>query len=76
MSSVQYNPRLVDVHLGDTIAWTNDDVVPHTATARDRSFDSGSVDVGSSWRWTAEKKGSFPYVCTFHPTMEGVITVK
>jgi hypothetical protein len=47
MSSVQYNPRTVDVHPKDTMDWPSDDVVPYTVTARDRSCDSGSIDIGS-----------------------------
>jgi len=35
-----FSPISVEVKAGDTITWTNFDIVPHTATAIDHSWDS------------------------------------
>ena len=76
IESVQYNPAQLTVHRGDRIVWVNKDLFPHTVTATDRAFDSGSIDVSRSWTWVARKPGTFSYSCTFHPTMKGSIEVK
>jgi len=73
----QYQPATVTVQVGDTVAWTNDDLVPHTATAtKGKRFDSGSIDAKAGWRYVAKQKGSYAYVCSFHPTMKGTLVVR
>src|ERR1043165_3421788 len=42
MESLQFNPPEVTAHVGDRIVWTNKDLVPHTATADAKAFDSGN----------------------------------
>jgi plastocyanin len=68
-----FEPKDLTVKVGDTVTWTNDGQLPHTATAE--GFDSGSIAPGDTYEWTAEKAGTVSYVCTFHPGMEGTITV-
>jgi plastocyanin len=63
------------VTAGDTIVWVNKDPFPHTATSKDGTFNSQSIAAGQSWKYTASKKGSFAYTCTFHPTMRGGLRV-
>jgi plastocyanin len=71
-----YQPATLTVAQGDTIVWSNDDIVPHTATARDGSWDSGSVAAGGAWRLVAVTPGRHAYYCVFHPTMQGTIEVR
>jgi plastocyanin len=61
---------------GDTVVWVNRDIVPHTVTADARRFDSGSLSPSAEWSFVARARGRFPYTCTFHPTMKGVLVVK
>jgi len=61
---------------GDTVVWVNRDIVPHTVTADGRRFDSGSMSPSAEWSFAARERGRFPYACTFHPTMKGVLVVK
>ena len=56
--------------------WVNKDLFPHTVTATDKTFDSGSIEVSHSWTFQARKPGEFTYSCTFHPTMKGAIEVQ
>ena len=72
--NLQFYPVTNEVHKGGVVEWKNDDLIPHTATSA--SFDSGSMNPGTSWRHTFTKAGQFAYVCTFHPTMTGVVVVK
>ena len=64
------------VPAGTTVTWQNDDSAPHTATASDGSFDSGSLDQGQTFSHTFEAAGTFEYACAIHPTMTGTVTVE
>lgn len=70
-----FEPARLEVQTGDTIVWTNEDIVPHTATAKS-AFDSKGIEAGKSWRFVAKATGTFAYVCTFHPTMKGEVVVR
>jgi plastocyanin len=75
MQAVQFAPATLKVKRGDVVVWINRDPFPHTATAAG-GFDSKSIAEGKSWRWRAERTGSFAYVCAFHPTMKGTLEVE
>ena len=72
----KYQPASLTVEVGDTVTWVNEDIVPHTATASGKRFDSGSVDAQRSWRYVPDRKGTFAYACTFHPMMKGAVIVR
>ena len=76
IENVQFSPQTVSVHRGDRIQWVNKDLFPHTVTATNKAFDSGSIPAGGTWTYVAAKSGEFAYACTFHPTMKGSLTVK
>ena len=38
-----FDPETVTVDAGTKLTWTNDDEAPHTATADDGSFDTGTL---------------------------------
>lgn len=72
-----FSPNPVEIAVGDTVTWTNQDQVPHTATAEDRGvLQSGTISPGSSFSQTFETAGEFPYFCEFHPNMTGTIVVQ
>lgn len=71
----QFVPARVEVAQGDIVVWTNHDVAPHTATAK-RAFDSKKLNQGKSWSMVARQKGSFRYLCLFHPSMQAELIVK
>jgi len=76
----KFDPVTVAVHQGDTVEWMNHDNVPHTATEdvedKKPAFDSGSINTGTSWHYVAQKKGSYNYICTLHPNMQGTLIVQ
>lgn len=76
IENMQFNPPQLTVHRGDKIVWVNKDLFPHTVTAVNKSFDSGSIAAGSSWSYVARGSGELAYGCTFHPTMKGVLKVQ
>ena len=71
----KFGPSSSSVNVGDTITWTNQDTPPHTATANDGSFDTGTLNKGKSGSHTFTKAGTFPYICSIHPSMKGTVTV-
>jgi plastocyanin len=75
IADFHFTPPSSTVHVGDTITWTNDGPSSHTATARDGSFDTGTLSKGQSASHTFTRAGTFAYVCTIHPFMHGTITV-
>lgn len=68
-----YRPARLAVHVGDTVVWVNKDLIPHTVSAGDGTFDSQTLAAGASWRFTVGAKGTTGYACRFHPTMTGRI---
>ncbi|PLP96272.1 copper-binding protein [Cupriavidus pauculus] len=76
INATAYAPQELAVNVGDTVVWVNKDPFPHTVTAQAGGFDSKSIASGESWRYKATHKGTYPYVCTFHPTMKGMLRVK
>lgn len=70
-----FNPGALDVAAGTTVTWTNNDSAPHTVTATDGSFQSGTLQQGDSFSYTFETAGEFSYFCEFHANMTATVTV-
>ncbi len=72
-----FDPAGLEVSVGTTVTWTNDDEEdPHTVTADDGAFDSGNLDPGEDFSHTFDEAGDFPYFCEIHdPEMVGSIIV-
>jgi len=75
IQALAYVPESLTVRPGDVVVWTNKDPFPHTVTAAG-AFDSGPIAAGKSWRFTAKKAGTYPYLCTLHTTMKGTLRVE
>jgi suppressor of ftsI len=71
-----YDPSPRQIAAGSTVTWTNDDPVPHTATARDGGFETGNIGVGESVSLIFTTAGSYEYSCLYHPNMSGTIVVE
>lgn len=69
-------PARIEVAAGTTIEWTNRDPVDHTVTADDGAWDSGLIEPGGTWRRTFDRPGTYPFHCTPHPFMRGVVVVR
>jgi plastocyanin len=77
LEGIEFNPDSVTVKAGDTVTWTNNDSVGHDVTGDDfKSGDAGAMQNGDTFAQTFDKAGTFDYVCTVHPGMEGSVTVK
>ncbi len=74
MSAMRYGRIPTGMKVGDTIVWVNRDSVPHTVTARDKSFDL-RLNRGQSARMTLRRAGTIPIYCILHPAMRGTLQV-
>jgi plastocyanin len=82
-----YVPNPVEINVGDTVTWINDDFTTHTATSG--TPDSGSTGLfggtqdspeiigpeGDTQSFTFDEEGEYPYYCTLHPNMVGTVMV-
>jgi plastocyanin len=70
-----YQPDPVVVQVGGKVIWQNQDAAPHTATADDDSFDTGTIEKGKIGSETFKEAGTFTYFCEIHPTMHATVEV-
>jgi plastocyanin len=80
MKGIAFVPKELTVQAGTTVVWTNNDPFPHTVTSGTRGsptslFDQ-TVDPGKTFSYTFQDPGTYPYFCSIHPGMDGVITVQ
>jgi plastocyanin len=62
---------------GQVVRVLDGDDEPHTVTAEDGSFDTGSFDKSEPGTFTAPSKpGTYAFVCSIHPSMHGTLTVR
>ena len=74
ISGFAFSPGTVTVSVGDTVTWTNNDGVGHTATGDD--FDTGTISGGATASVTFDTAGTFAYHCSIHPQMNGTVVVE
>lgn len=83
-----YSPNPVEVKVGQTVQWTNDDTAFHTVTSgtlgaadAGQLFDSGLTGPtalttkGKTFEHTFDAAGEIDYHCTLHPAMVGKVVV-
>jgi len=75
IEGMKFTPDKLDIDVGDTVEWTNNDVHDHTVTAKDGSFKSDNIGNGQTFSHTFKKAGKFAYSCSLHPRMKGQINV-
>ncbi|GAA0297052.1 hypothetical protein GCM10009087_03580 [Sphingomonas oligophenolica] len=75
ISNFTFGPQALKIRAGQTVTWVNDDDIPHSVVAVDRSFRSKVLDTGERFSFTFAHAGSFAYFCGLHPHMTGSVTV-
>ena len=66
-----FSPPTLSVRAGDRVTWINLDIVPHTASAFDGSWDSGQLGPNDSGEIVVSENLAESYLCRFHPSMIG-----
>ncbi|MDP9043324.1 MAG: plastocyanin/azurin family copper-binding protein, partial [Pseudomonadota bacterium] len=66
------------VEPGTRVTWTNHDETPHTVTsaAGRKVLTSPGLDTDDRYGFVFTTEGDYPYFCTVHPMMTGVVHVK
>jgi plastocyanin len=77
IEEMKFSPADATAKPGDTILWTNKDVVAHTVTSQTGAFDSRLIPPGGTWKHVVKTKtGAFGYKCSYHPTMTATLTIR
>jgi plastocyanin len=71
----RFVPSVIRVAAGTTVVWRNEDNMPHTVTSTDGSWDSGTIQPGSTYSRDFERTGTFGFYCVPHPDMRGSVAV-
>lgn len=74
MANTAFNPQQVEVAVGGTVRFVNNDAVQHNATAA--AFSTGNLNGGQSSEQRMNSAGTFQYSCTLHAGMSGTIVVR
>ena len=76
IEGMRFSPADLAVKAGDTIVWTNGDIVAHTVTAKTGAFDSKIIPPDGTWKYVARSKGDFVYFCSLHQPMTAALKVR
>ena len=76
-----YSPLNLEIPVGSTVTWVNDDSVPHNIQSIDlegkvtQLFNSPPLNTGDRFEHIFDEEGVFKYYCSFHPWRVGLVTV-
>jgi plastocyanin len=73
-----FTPRRISVARGTRIRWSNRDISNHTVTfsSSRAPHGTGNLPVGVSRSLRFAHKGTFRYLCEYHPGMHGTVVVR
>src|ERR1700732_368079 len=63
--NLAFGPAPGELHVNDVVEWMNSDILRHTATATDGSFDI-DLPAGATGRTILKRAGDVTYVCRYH----------
>lgn len=75
IQNMAFSPTSVNIPGGTTVMWVNNDKVEHEVVSDNGAFDSGVLSPGESFNYTYTQAGDYPYHCSIHPSMTGIIVV-
>ena len=72
-----FDPRRVEVAVGGSVTWVNDDDTPHVLLSTTPNV-IGSPLIGKAGSYTQELSapGEYRYYCTIHNSMKGTVVVR
>jgi plastocyanin len=78
--NIAFEPADIEVGVGTTVTWVNEDIVNHTVTSGpagdpDGRFDEPLASDGDEVTITFDEAGTFDYYCDLHRNMVGSVTV-
>lgn len=72
----KFVPEQLTLKEGDSIRWINRDIIPHTATAMDKSWDTGELKKDESKVLVFSKDSVSEYFCFYHPMMKAKLQIE
>jgi plastocyanin len=80
LTDTAYQPSPIQVSVGTTVTWTNNDAQPHTVNSGENAtpsglFDSPIMAPQATFEYTFTEAGEVPYFCILHPNMVGTVSV-
>ncbi|MBA3286517.1 MAG: cupredoxin family copper-binding protein [Acidimicrobiia bacterium] len=70
-----FDPELLEIGVGDTVTWTNNDRATHNIRSDDQSVSSPDLRNGDTFDFTFDTAGTYAYICGIHTNMSGTIEV-
>lgn len=74
ISNFSFQPTPLDIPVGTTVVWTNNDSVMHQI--KSDTFNSQPLSQGDTFSFTFQTAGTYDYSCAIHPSMKGQIVVQ
>ena len=77
----QYQPGRLEIKVGTTVTWVNQDEIQHAVTSGTPENRNGAVSLplsgkGATARFTFDRAGDYEYFCERHQSMRGQIHVQ
>jgi plastocyanin len=78
IDNFSFSPAQITVAPGTKVTWANQDDMPHTVTDAGvpRAFKSPALDTGDAFSYMFSTPGTYHYLCSLHPYMQGTVVVK
>lgn len=76
LGSRAYAPPELNIAVGTSVTWTNNDSEGHTSDSDAPGWTSGIIPPRGTFSVTFQTAGTFPYHCSIHPGMVGRVTVR
>ena len=75
IQGMTFTPPRLQISPGDSVTWTNDDIVPHAvkSTGVKNAWESKPLLPHDSWTKVFNEDAA--YLCPYHPVMTGEITL-
>jgi plastocyanin len=73
IKNFSFNPSPLNIKVGTTVTWTNNDSMPHQI--KSNFFNSDVLSNGQAFSFTFSAIGQYDYSCAIHPSMLGQIIV-
>ncbi len=72
----KFVPNEVNIKVGETVVWTNEDTASHTVESSDGTLRSDQLAKGDKYTHAFAKAGKYDYICGIHRSMKGSVTVQ
>jgi len=77
IDNLSFSPSPLNVPVGSTVTWTNQDDVPHNVRSSEgQTLKSPVLDTDQKFSFTFTEAGNYQYFCAIHPKMTGKVVVQ